>query len=131
MFRLPCSYLAATILFAAFNSMACGQAIDLVCSGTWHDFRPTPTINSTVGPAATKVDLENRRITTPIGNFSMFKIEDTKIWFQDDPGKQLFVQGSLDRLSGQMTISWWNPEEMWKRAAMIAELRCSAAKRLF
>jgi hypothetical protein len=102
MFRFPRNYLVATILFAALNSPACSQAIDLVCSGTMRQFDPSPT-NGAVERGATRVDLEHKRISTPVGNFWISKIEETKIWFEE-LGKQLVGEGSLDRLSGQMTI---------------------------
>ena len=134
MFHFPRCYLAATVILAAFSSAVFGQAIDLVCSGTMN----AKEIRGTAGPGATRVDLERRHISTPVGNFEIIKIEETKIFFSDPQEKQLIVSGHLDRLSGQMTVTWFRPEEQAKMRAglpakieRLAELRCSAAKRLF
>jgi hypothetical protein len=139
MFHFPRNYSAATVVLAAFSSAAFGQTIDLVCSGT---LQGPKFADSTVGPGATRVDLEGRHISTPVGNFRITKVGETTVWFEGDPEKP-FLQigvgwGSLDRLSGKMTVWWATPNERakWKAGetstvALFGELRCSAAKRLF
>src|SRR3954452_11472384 len=123
MFRFPSTYLAAAILCVACNTTASGQEIiDLVCRGTVQIYEPPPAGNDTVTPTATRVDLEHNFISTPVGDFRISKVEETKIWFEDDPEKQSAIQGhtaegSLDRLSGQMTIWWQRPTERAKLRA--------------
>jgi hypothetical protein len=136
MFQFEHRYLAAAIILAAFNNAAFGQKIDLVCNGAVHQFEPD-RVEGTAGPGATTVDLGRNRISTPVGEFRISKVEDTTVYF-DDPGKQLIVFGYLDRLTGKMTVFWRRPEEEAKmqaglpaKAAMSAELRCSVSKRLF
>ena len=139
MFRFPSAYLAAAILCVVCSTTATGQAIiDLVCSGAVQFYE-----HGTVTPTATRVDLEHNFISTPVGNFRIRKVEETKIWFEDDPEKQSAIQGhtaegSLDRLSGQMTIWWQRPTEraelragLSSKVGMSVELRCSAPTRFF
>jgi hypothetical protein len=133
MFQFQRSYIAATVILAAFNSAASGQPVDLVCSGAFNQYEPNE-VKGTAGPGATRVDLA----PTPVGEFQISKVEETAIYFKDDPGKQLIVFGYLDRLTGQMTVLWRRPEEEAKMQAglphkvvMSAELRCAVSKRLF
>ena len=128
--------IAAVFTIAVFNGAALGQTITLVCSGKMYESEPDK-IESTVGPGAATLNLELKRVSTPVGDFRITKVEDTKISF-DDPEKQLKVFGYLDRLSGQMTVFWRRPEEEAKMQAgliskmvMYAELSCSVSKRLF
>jgi len=44
--------------------------------------------------------------------------------------EELAVFGTLDRVSGHMTVFWRNPKDNAKMA-IYSELECSAAKRLF
>jgi hypothetical protein len=44
--------------------------------------------------------------------------------------EELVVFGTLDRVSGHMTVFWRKPKDN-KKMVMYSELRCSAAKRLF
>jgi hypothetical protein len=129
-------YLIATGMIAALNSTAFGQTVDLVCNGAVHQFEPNE-VHGTAGPGATRVDVGRQRISTPVGEFRITKVEDTKIYF-DDPGKQLVVFGYLDRLTGEMTVFWRRPEEearmqagLSHKVAILAELRCAVSKRLF
>jgi hypothetical protein len=127
---------ATAILVAAFNTSALGQTIDLTCNGSIHHYEPE-ALKATVGPAATRVDLERKRIVTPFGEFRIRKVEETTIYF-DNPGMELVVDGRIDRVTGKMTVIWRSPEEEAKmravgssKAAQFAELRCSVSKRLF
>jgi hypothetical protein len=137
MFRFSFSSLATTVLFAVCITAAYGQAVDLVCSGTMKQYEPQVT-DGNVGPAAARVDLARNFISTPLGDYRISRVEDTKIWFGSDVGNQLVAEGSLDRVSGQMSIWWQRAGEKAKMKAglpsklnMAAELRCSASKRLF
>lgn len=84
----------------------------------------------TVGPGAAVVDLDHKTIATPVGNFRIKTIADESISFDDPTSRQFVVFGTLDRISGAMNVFWRHPGETSK-AAMYAELTCSAAKRLF
>jgi hypothetical protein len=90
-----------------------------------------------VDPGAAVVDLEKKRIATPVGNFRITRILDESITF-DDPTSNLLVFGTLDRVSGAMNVFWRTAAQEAKvqsglpsAAQMYAELKCSAAKRLF
>lgn len=83
------------------------------------------------------MDLEKKRIATPVGNFRITRISDESIAF-DDPTSKLVVFGTLDRVSGAMNVFWRTAAQEAKvqaglpsAAEMYADLKCSAAKRLF
>jgi hypothetical protein len=105
------------------------EAIDLSCQGAMHTYEMKQK-EGTVDPGAAVVDLERKRIATPVGSFRITTISDDSISFDDPNSKQLVVFGTLDRISGLMRVFWRHPEDNSK-AAMYAELKCSAAKRLF
>lgn len=111
------------------STIACAGAVDLTCGGVMHTYQATH-IQGSVAPGATIVDLEQRRITTPVGSFRVIDISEDSITFDDPREKQLIVFGTLDRLSGLMRIFWRNPQNSTKMARY-AELNCSIAKRLF
>jgi len=76
----------------------------------------------------TTVDLENRELATPVGNFRIISFDDRTVSF-DDPRSDLGVFGTLDRITGQMTV-------IWRRAgasqmSRYANLQCGPARRLF
>src|SRR5256885_790349 len=75
--------------------LAGAQPITLVCQGRLSWYEPK-VIEGTAGPSATVVDLNARRITTPVGTFEMSNVRDDAITFvgtQDE----LIVFGTLDR----------------------------------
>jgi hypothetical protein len=124
------SYLTAMVIAACFNGAASAQTVDLVCNGAFHQYEPKE-VHGTAGPGATRVDLGQQRISTPVGEFSINKVNETTIYF-NDPGKSLVVFGYVDRLTGEMRVFWRRPEEEAKmqaglphKVAMYAELRCS------
>jgi hypothetical protein len=122
------------IALALSNGVAVGQTIYLTCSGTVHEYESGMHGSAT---GAATIDLEQGRINTPVGNFHIIRVEETSIIF-DDPGGKLVVFGHLDRMTGGMTVYWRRPEEEAKLQARlpannfrIAELSCTASKRLF
>lgn len=104
-----------TLALSAHSSVAPAQTIGLVCRGTFREYQPKQ-FESNVPPGATRVDLDRKRISTPMGDFVISKVEETKIWI-DDENRGLVVFGSLDRLSGHMTIFWQHPSERAKSKA--------------
>jgi hypothetical protein len=113
------------------------QTINLICHGSFTLYEPK-TVTRTLDPGvgATFIDLEGKKISTPVGEFSVNKITDAEILF-DDPKGRLTVSGHLDRLTGAMTIFWRHPTEDEKmraglpsKTAMYAELNCVDAKPL-
>jgi hypothetical protein len=110
-------------------SIAPAEAIDLTCSGVMHTYR-SKHIEGTVPSGAAIVDLEKRRITSPVGNFHITNVSEDSILFDDPTETQLVVFGTLDRISGLMRVFWRNPGDNTKMV-MFSELKCSAAKRLF
>jgi hypothetical protein len=117
----------ASLLLAI--SITGAEAIDLRCSGVMHTYKGKH-IEATVLPQATTVDLEQRRIATPVGEFHITEVSEGSISFDDPKSKQLAVFGTLDRVSGLMRIFWRDPGDN-THMAMYSELNCSAAKRLF
>jgi hypothetical protein len=130
--------LAATVILAAFNSVASGQTINLVCSGKYRSYeKGTDFVDANVAPGATQVDLERKLISTPAGQFRISKVEETRIYINEER-QNLVVWGSLDRLSGELSVFMLRPTEHAKmRNGLSAkvetniELRCSVSKRLF
>lgn len=106
-------------------------AVDLTCSGVMHTYNPKH-IEATVAPGATVVDLDNHDITTPVGEFEITRVSEDSIAFggrsPSYPGLTIF--GTLDRVSGHMTVFWRKPNDT-THAEMYSELSCSKAKRLF
>jgi hypothetical protein len=128
-------FLTAALLLSASNGLAVGQTVKLLCNGMVHQYEPN-RVDGTASGAAT-VDIDGKRIVTPVGQFRITKVEETAIYF-DDPRKQLKVFGYLDRLTGKMTVLWRRPEEDFKgqsglqhKMSMYSELSCLMAKPLF
>ena len=126
-----------TLFVGAPISCANAQTTNLVCGGEFHEYEPRH-VESTVAPTAATVDIANSRITTPLGMFRITSVSEAGVGFEDAGNNRFKVTGYVDRVSGQMTISWRRPEEEAKVQAgmpahnsMFAELACSAAKRLF
>lgn len=128
----------ACVLFLSSVASGASQSVDLVCAGDMflYDIEPYK-VHSTAAPAATSVDIENKRILTPFGEFRISWMDAGKVSFDGEQG-HLRVSGSLDRQTGKMTAVWQTPEEQAKvragqsgRASMFAELNCSLSKRLF
>jgi hypothetical protein len=111
-------------------TIAPAEAIDLSCKGVMHTYEMEQK-QGTVGPGAAVVDLERKRIATPVGNFRITTISDESIAFDDPTSKELVVFGTLDRISGAMNVFWRHPGGDNSHAAMYADLKCFAAKRLF
>jgi hypothetical protein len=117
------------ISIALATTIAPAQAIDLSCTGVMHTYEMKQK-EGAVDPGAAVVDLEHKRIATPVGSFRITTIADDSISFDDPDSKQFVVFGTLDRISGLMRVFWRHPGDTSK-AAMYSELKCSAAKRLF
>ena len=130
MICLMMSRVISLALLTLTIGVAPARAIDLTCSGVMHSY-VSGHIEGEVAPAAAVVDLEGKRITTPVGDFHITKVAEDSISFDDPTNSQrLLVFGTLDRMSGLMRVFWNKPHDNTK-AAMYSELHCSAAKRLF
>lgn len=112
-----------------------GQVVDLVCSGTMQS-RPA-NVTGTVAPGATHIDLGVNTILTPVGTFEIIRLDDSQLSF-GGLMQGLHASGTLDRVSGEMTVFFRNDEEKRRMQAglehtytMYARLRCSTAKKLF
>jgi hypothetical protein len=127
--RINNSILASILLLAI--STAPASAIDLTCGGVMHTYSPRH-VEGTVATQATVVDLENRDIVTPVGEFNITTASENSISFggvsPSYPGLTIF--GTLDRVTGHMTIFWRKPGDD-AHMAMYSELNCSKANRLF
>jgi hypothetical protein len=66
------------------------EAIDLSCQGVMHTYEMKQK-EGTVDPGAAVVDLERKRIATPVGSFRITTISDDSISFDDPNSKQLVV----------------------------------------
>jgi hypothetical protein len=123
----------AAAMHLALNNPASAQVIDLVCGGTYL----AEKITADVAPAATRIDLEQRLISTPAGKFRISRIGETTISINEE-GPDLILSGSLDRLTGKLMIFGYRPAEFAKlragssaKFATLIELQCSVPKRLF
>jgi hypothetical protein len=125
--RMKAAISLASLILA--TSIAPAAAIDLICSGAMHTYGSNHNA-AAVPPGAAIVDLENRSISTPVGNFHITTVSDDSISFDDPAKKQLVLHGTLDRWTGLMRVFWRNPGDD-TQAVMYSELKCSIAKRLF
>jgi hypothetical protein len=117
------------IFLALAITIAPAEAIDLSCTGVIHTY-DLEKKQGTVEPGASVVDLEQKRIATPVGSFRIKTIAEDSITFDDPTSKEFVVFGTLDRISGLMRVFWRLPNDT-SRTARYAELKCSAAKRMF
>jgi hypothetical protein len=76
-------------------TIAPAEAIDLSCKGVMHTYNNPAHREGTVEPGAAVVDLEQKRIATPVGSFRITTISDDSISFDDPRSKQLVVFGTL------------------------------------
>jgi hypothetical protein len=83
--------IAAAILAV---TIAPAAAIDLSCKGVMHTYEMEQK-EGAVDPGAAVVDLEQKRIATPVGNFRITTISEDSISFDDPSSKQLVVFGTL------------------------------------
>ena len=130
----------ACVLFLSSVASGASQSVDLVCAGDMFDvpgLADRRRARNSARPAATSVDIDNKRILTPFGEFRISWMDAGKVSFDGEQG-HLRVSGSLDRQTGKMTVVWQTPEEEAKvragrsgRGSMFAELNCSLSKRLF
>jgi hypothetical protein len=127
-------FAVATFLYAASNSIVIGQTINLVCRG--QVIKYNPTIEALTEGAAT-IDLDQNSLTTSLGEFHIINVGDTSINFNGTENS-LVVFGTLDRITGKMTVFWYTPEDWAKVQAYQdahfsrhAQLTCSASKKLF
>ena len=135
--RLAC---LASLIAIAWGGSAFGQAVNLACGGVYHVYAPEEPMEATVAPKASSVDLASKKITTPLGEYRISRVDDDQIFF-DRPASPTFnfvTHGTLDRSTGKMLIQWLRPEEDAKMGngqmthmARYAEFMCSIAKRLF
>jgi hypothetical protein len=132
------AYLAlyTTVAIHLVLGPASAQTVNLVCGGTFRQYDPEQR-TVTVPPAATTVGLAQMLISTPVGQYRISKVEETKISLGEER-QDFFVRGTLDRLTGKMDIFWERPAERAKRLAGSSsklagsiELQCSVPKRLF
>jgi hypothetical protein len=117
----------AVLVFASYTARA--EAVDLSCSGVTHTYRPKH-IEMEVAPAAANVDLQEHKISTPVGTFHITTVSETEVSFDQPTNRRYVVDGTLDRVSGLMKVFWHLPNEA-NQMTMYSELNCSIAKRLF
>jgi hypothetical protein len=129
-------FLLTACALGLLSSPASAQTINLVCGGTFSQYDPE-RLDAKVSPTATTVDLERKLLSTPVGQYLISRIEDTKIVIYEER-QDFSVVGSLDRLTGKMEITWQRPAERAKLLAGLSskiagriELQCSASNRLF
>jgi hypothetical protein len=123
-------------LFVIYATPSCAETVNLICGGVSHHYKPD-RIDATVNPASTIIDLDNKTIETPVGDFAISKITPATIWFSRSSSENP-NDGSIDRSTGIMTVSWYSKEDAAKKAAGLsffvkshAELVCLPAKRMF
>jgi hypothetical protein len=129
----------ASLIAVASGCTASAQAVNLACGGIYHIYAPEEAVDATVAPTASSVDLTSKKITTPLGEYRVSRVEDEQIFFDRpaSPNFNFVTHGTLDRSTGKMLIQWLRPEEDVKlgngqmtHMARYAEFMCSIAKRL-
>jgi hypothetical protein len=112
------------------------EPIALICGGVLNHFEPERK-ESTVGPASAIIDLDSKFIETPLGVFAISKITPATVWFSR-PGAKNPNEGSIDRATGMLRVSWYSKEDAAKNAKGLpffteleAELLCTPTKRMF
>jgi hypothetical protein len=110
--------------------------VTLSCGGNMTTYQPQ-AIAGTVAPGATVVDLENRTLLTPVGRFRIISASESSVSF-DNPSDQGVVFGTLDRITGRLSVMWMTSSENEKRVrgqafnmTAYADLNCTARQRLF
>jgi hypothetical protein len=138
--RNPLLACLASLIAAGSGGSAFAQAVNLTCGGVYHMYAPEEPMVSTVAPTASSVDLAGRKVTTPLGEYRISRVQDEQLLF-DQPASSNFnfvTHGTLDRSTGEMLIQWLRPEEDAKHGvgqmahmARYAKFMCTTAKRLF
>jgi hypothetical protein len=112
------------------------EPIALICGGVTHHYKPEK-MDGTVNPASAIIDLDNKFIETPVGDFAISKITPATIWFSR-PSSESPNEGSIDRGTGMLKISWYSKEDAAKKAKglpffveLYVELLCTPTKRMF
>jgi hypothetical protein len=124
----PIGMKAAISLVPLVLATSFAPTVDLTCSGVMHNYGSNHDA-AAVPPGAAIVDLENRTISAPVGNFRITTVSDDSISFDDPAKKQLVLFGTLDRCSGLMRVFWRNPGDD-TQAVMYSELKCSTLRSL-
>lgn len=122
--------------FCLISFEASAQIADLSCSGKMHQYIPEHREGS-ISPGAARIDIEKRALATPVGDFRITHVHDNSISF-DSLTDPLVVFGTLDRVTGAMTIFWRTQAEDAKLKAGLphtvtryADMACIPAKRMF
>jgi hypothetical protein len=84
--RLAC---LASLIAIAWGGSAFGQAVNLACGGVYHIYAPEEPMDATVAPTASSVDLASKKITTPLGEYRISRVDDDQIFF-DRPASPTF-----------------------------------------
>jgi hypothetical protein len=88
-------------------SAALAQVIDLTCTGrTYRAPKSGPT-----GPVDVRVDLDNKSVALPWGNFPITKADRQAVHFRRKDGA-FVAAGILDRVAGTLRMSWKKPREV-------------------
>jgi hypothetical protein len=110
--------------------------VTLSCGGSMTSYQPQ-AISGTVAPGAAVVDLEKRTLLTPVGHFRITSASESSVSF-DNPRDQGIVFGTLDRITGRLSVMWMTGSENQKRVrgqafnmTAYADLNCTARQRLF
>jgi hypothetical protein len=123
------------VALALLTGAAHAQTVDLVCGGisyTWVE-GTNQRMQGPVDAASVVVDFDRNMISTstPAGAYHIRQMTDASIEFGDG----FLVNGHLDRLTGQLSITQSTPEEAAKRRAgqtanmfRFDDLKCSVAK---
>jgi hypothetical protein len=130
--------LVLAFALSSFASDGQAQSADLICKGEMHDQSSQKPVIGTIAPLATQVDFDRKRILTFGGEYRIAQITETSIAFDDPefalrPAREK-VFGFLDRMTGSMSIAWYDEARMAARSrtpTRLAVLTCSISKRLF
>lgn len=125
----------AGVFFLSFfaTTYAFADPVILLCNGS---LSHPPEPKGSIGPSSVIIDLENKIIKTPLGEFTISRIDADSVVF-GQPTNSGSVGGNIDRISGSMSIFWLTAaqKEASKKGPfkyeMFASLECAPAKKMF
>lgn len=87
-----------------------GKSVRLLCEGRLTLFNEDKPEEKKIGPEAVSINYAERILKTPFAVLNITEVSDTEIKFSG-PSQKLEIIGTVDRMSGTITIMWGTPEQ--------------------
>lgn len=106
--------LRLALLFTVLSSSALAQPVSLVCSVSIS----AQGVTTEPSLSGARLDLEGRRFVVPSlqRTLPIVKVNEAMLWFETDTN-EAYITGTLDRLSGKISVVSMTPEEKRKMYA--------------